>query len=206
MTAPQFPRWLARVMAWMGHTAGRVLRSVPVDALPGCLSDLPSLTREYPVLVLDSDVHTLRLLLATMQRAGLTALGVQDAALALELCRTLPVSLLVSEVTLPDRSGLLLRQEMMLERDLARIPFVVIAINMPPELEDHTQSYGALRFLLFPLTADDVQRTVEEMLLAHGNWRVPRGFRRDRYDRVRTLDETSFMIGRQRVQVARPDR
>jgi hypothetical protein len=213
---PVLPPLAARILAWLGSAVQGVLRSTPVAALPGRtarprgypvavrLHDLTRLTRHYPVLVLETGDDTLRLIMAALRSAGLTALGVQRAELALRLCRTLPISLLISDFLRRDTNGLFLRQEMLADRDLRRIPFILIAYNIPSELDDRTLSYGVLTLLTFPLSREIVEHAAREALLAHGNWRMPRGFQPDLYDQMRAPGASSFMVGRQRVLVVRP--
>ncbi len=207
--ALQSPSWLARTVAWLGRSAGRVLRSPLVEKLPVRAvrqRELPRLTARCPVLVLENGNESLTLFLAALRGVGLTALGVQRAELALHICRTLPIALLMSDFMRRDTNGLVLRREMLADPELRRIPFVLTAYNIPPELEERTQSYGVLALLTFPISREDVERTVQDALVQHGNWRTPRGFQRDLYDMLRTLDQDAFSVGQDTVRVMRPRR
>jgi two-component system, cell cycle response regulator len=117
------------------------------------------------VLVVDDAPENQDLKRSILEPFGYEVLCAGTVADALELVRKRPASLIVSDIGLPDASGLDLLQALKSEPELARIPVVIITSSHPERsMQAAAMRLGAARFLVRPLDASEVLREVESCL------------------------------------------
>jgi DNA-binding NtrC family response regulator len=114
------------------------------------------------VLIVDDEANTLASLARAFRLAGYEATVADSAARALELARSHPFDLILSDVVMPGKDGLALLEEL----KALEIPAPVIMISGQAHIEMAVRAtrLGAVDFLEKPLSTDKLLLTVEKAL------------------------------------------
>jgi DNA-binding NtrC family response regulator len=114
------------------------------------------------VLIVDDEANTLASLARAFRLAGHEATVCDDAAKALELAKSRPFDLILSDVVMPGRDGLALLQD--LKANGVAAPVVMMSGQAHIEMAVKATRLGALDFLEKPLSTDKLLLTVENAL------------------------------------------
>jgi two-component system, NtrC family, nitrogen regulation response regulator NtrX len=111
------------------------------------------------ILIVDDEANTLASLARAFRLAGHEATVCDNAARALELARTKPFDLILSDVVMPRRDGLLLLED--LKTAGVTTPVVMMSGQAHIEMAVRATRLGALDFLEKPLSTEKLLVTVE---------------------------------------------
>jgi DNA-binding NtrC family response regulator len=114
------------------------------------------------ILIVDDEANTLASLSRAFRLAGHEAVVCDNAARALELARTQPFDLILSDVVMPRRDGLLLLEDLKTAGIAA--PVVMMSGQAHIEMAVKATRLGALDFLEKPLSTEKLLVTVENAL------------------------------------------
>ncbi len=114
------------------------------------------------ILIVDDEANTLASLSRAFRLAGHEATVCDNAARALELARTQPFDLILSDVVMPKRDGLSLLED--LKAAGVAAPVVMMSGQAHIEMAVRATRLGALDFLEKPLTTEKLLVTVENAL------------------------------------------
>jgi len=114
------------------------------------------------ILIVDDEANTLASLARAFRLAGHEAVVCDNAARALELARTQPFDLILSDVVMPRRDGLLLLED--LKTAGVTAPVVMMSGQAHIEMAVRATRLGALDFLEKPLSTEKLLVTVENAL------------------------------------------
>jgi len=114
------------------------------------------------ILIVDDEANTLASLSRAFRLAGHEAVVCDNAARALELARTQPFDLILSDVVMPRRDGLALLED--LKTAGVAAPVVMMSGQAHIEMAVRATRLGALDFLEKPLTTEKLLVTVENAL------------------------------------------
>jgi len=114
------------------------------------------------ILIVDDEANTLASLARAFRLAGHEAVVCDNAARALELARTQPFDLILSDVVMPRRDGLLLLED--LKAAGVAAPVVMMSGQAHIEMAVRATRLGALDFLEKPLSTEKLLVTVENAL------------------------------------------
>ncbi|MEZ5353484.1 MAG: sigma-54 dependent transcriptional regulator [Bryobacteraceae bacterium] len=114
------------------------------------------------LLLVDDDPNTLGSLARAFRLAGYEATVCDNAVRALELARNQPFDLILSDVVMPDRDGLLLLED--LRAAGLATPVVMISGQATVEMAVRATRLGAVDFLEKPISTDKLLLTVENVL------------------------------------------
>jgi two-component system, NtrC family, nitrogen regulation response regulator NtrX len=120
------------------------------------------LPRKAHLLLVDDDPSTLASLSRAFRLAGHEATVCDNAPRALELLRTEPFDLILSDVVMPGKSGIELLED--LKSAGVKTPIVLISGQANVEMAVKATKLGALDFLEKPLSTDKLLVTVENAL------------------------------------------
>jgi two-component system, NtrC family, nitrogen regulation response regulator NtrX len=120
------------------------------------------LPRKAHLLLVDDDPNTLASLSRAFRLAGHEATVCDNAPRALELLRSEPFDLILSDVVMPGKSGLELLED--LKTTGVKTPIVLISGQANVEMAVKATKLGALDFLEKPLSTDKLLVTVENAL------------------------------------------
>jgi DNA-binding NtrC family response regulator len=120
------------------------------------------LPRKAHLLLVDDDPNTLASLSRAFRLAGHEATVCDNAARAIDLLRTEPFDLILSDVVMPGKSGLELLED--LKKAGVKTPIVLISGQANIEMAVKATKLGALDFLEKPLSTDKLLVTVENAL------------------------------------------
>ncbi len=114
------------------------------------------------ILIVDDEANTLASLARAFRLAGHEAVVCDNAARALELARAQPFDLILSDVVMPRRDGLLLLED--LKTAGVTAPVVMMSGQAHIEMAVRATRLGALDFLEKPLATEKLLVTVENAL------------------------------------------
>ena len=114
------------------------------------------------ILIVDDEANTLASLSRAFRLAGHEATVCDNAARALELARSSPFDLILSDVVMPVRDGIALLQD--LKKNGVTAPVVMMSGQAHIEMAVQATRLGALDFLEKPLSTEKLLLTVENAL------------------------------------------
>jgi len=114
------------------------------------------------ILIVDDEANTLASLYRAFRLAGHEAVVCDNAARALELARTQPFDLILSDVVMPRRDGLALLED--LKTAGVAAPVVMMSGQAHIEMAVRATRLGALDFLEKPLSTEKLLVTVDNAL------------------------------------------
>src|SRR4051795_4421347 len=114
------------------------------------------------ILIVDDEPNTLASLSRAFRLAGHEATVCDNAAKALELAKSRPFDLILSDVVMPNRDGLALLEDLKSNRVTA--PVVMMSGQAHIEMALKATRLGALDFLEKPLSTDKLLLTVDNAL------------------------------------------
>jgi DNA-binding NtrC family response regulator len=120
------------------------------------------MTSKAKILIVDDEANTLASLSRAFRLAGHEAVVCDNAARALELARTQPFDLILSDVVMPRRDGLALLED--LKTAGVAAPVVMMSGQAHIEMAVRATRLGALDFLEKPLSTEKLLVTVENAL------------------------------------------
>ena len=120
------------------------------------------MTAKANILIVDDEANTLASLSRAFRLAGHEAVVCDNAARALELARTQPFDLILSDVVMPRRDGLALLED--LKTAGVAAPVVMMSGQAHIEMAVRATRLGALDFLEKPLSTEKLLVTVENAL------------------------------------------
>ena len=122
--------------------------------------------RKAHLLIVDDEANTLASISRAFRLAGHEASVCDNAARALELARTQPFDLILSDVVMPRRDGLALLED--LRNAGINSPVVMMSGQAHIEMAVRATRLGALDFLEKPLSTEKLLVTIENVLrLSH---------------------------------------
>jgi len=114
------------------------------------------------ILIVDDEPNTLASLSRAFRLAGHEATVCDNAARALELAKTRPFDLILSDVVMPVRDGLLLLED--LKNAGVAAPVVMMSGQAHVDMAVRATKLGALDFLEKPISTDRLLLTIEHAL------------------------------------------
>ena len=120
------------------------------------------MTAKAKILIVDDEANTLASLARAFRLAGHEAVVCDNAERALELARTEPFDMILSDVVMPRRDGLALLED--LKTAGVAAPVVMMSGQAHIEMAVRATRLGALDFLEKPLTTEKLLVTVENAL------------------------------------------
>ena len=120
------------------------------------------MTARANILIVDDEANTLASLSRAFRLAGHEAVVCDNAARALELARSQPFDLILSDVVMPRRDGLALLED--LKTAGVAAPVVMMSGQAHIEMAVRATRLGALDFLEKPLTTEKLLVTLENAL------------------------------------------
>jgi two-component system nitrogen regulation response regulator NtrX len=120
------------------------------------------MTVKAKILIVDDETNTLASLSRAFRLAGHDAVVCDNAARALELARTQPFDLILSDVVMPRRDGLALLED--LKAAGVAAPVVMMSGQAHIEMAVRATRLGALDFLEKPLSTEKLLVTVDNAL------------------------------------------
>jgi CheY-like chemotaxis protein len=187
---------ITRAVEWLGASAARLLRSPLLDGLPAHTRKPPryqearvlpplvhprrprpalslaELTAHHPILHTDDERTLLDLFNLVLVRAGLTVLRTLLGREALEICRQVPVSLVITDISKPDMSGVDLLRALQDDPATAHIPVMFVTAHPVRDAQEMLHM-GAVGYYPKPMASAEFTRVVHDMLERYGNWHTP---------------------------------
>ena len=119
-------------------------------------------SKKADILIVDDEANTLGSLSRAFRLAGHEATVCDNAARALELARSKPFDLILSDVVMPGKDGLSLLEDLKTQGVAA--PVVMMSGQAHIEMAVKATRLGAIDFLEKPISTDKLLLTVENAL------------------------------------------
>ena len=116
------------------------------------------------VLIIEDEPDIQNFISRVLEFEGYQVLEAGDGKTGLEIVREKPVSLVLLDLRLPGLDGWGVLREMKQDADLARIPVVVLTAIAEPVQRRRTMHMGASQYLVKPLSANSVSKTIAAIL------------------------------------------
>lgn len=150
--AVRFRDWYRAVRPGVGHFA------VADDRQPRPAA-------RAPVLVIEDESETNRLLCELLQREGVVCQGVQEGRKALETAKSGRPAAILLDLMLPDMSGLEMVQQLRLQGSLKSIPWIVLTALDDENARRRSRELGAYAYLTKPFEPKALIDEVRELLV-----------------------------------------
>ncbi|HZV07125.1 MAG TPA: response regulator [Gemmataceae bacterium] len=119
---------------------------------------------EAPILIVEDEAETNRLLCQLLQREGVSCQGVEEGRKALSAAtQTRPAAILL-DLMLPDMSGWELMQQLRRQGSLKRIPWIALTALDDEASRQRVNELGADGYLTKPLQPQELVAEVRELL------------------------------------------
>jgi two-component system chemotaxis response regulator CheY len=116
------------------------------------------------VLVADNDANNLVFMSMVLRRFEYPVCSANNADKALETANTSALSLVIADMDLRGMSGLELMRQIRQRPRTRNIPFIIMARELTPELEEQCRQAGAAGCLSKPVQADELYRAVQPII------------------------------------------
>ena len=103
------------------------------ESQPSSNDDAPG-PRMLPVLIVDDEPDILEMLRDVLEEAGFVVLTAHDGKAALALLAHTPVALVLTDLMMPQVTGLQLAQQLRSDPRTATIPVLVMSAALPPHM------------------------------------------------------------------------
>lgn len=166
-------RWNSQtVVLWAANTGATLLllRLIRLAFVLPEWGDLPARTRANPILLTDDDHNVLTLLQLMLERLGLSVVCTPSAEEALAMCRTMPISLVISDVMKPGMSGFELLKHLRADPATRHIPLMFLSAGSSIQGIHTAMQLGADDYLVKPISFQELGVRVCGLLARRGNW------------------------------------
>ena len=146
--------------------------SGPIEAAPGpdpVAVDAPS---RGLILLVDDEPAIARAYARTLGAAGFTVVTASDGREAADVARERSFDVIVSDIAMPTMDGLELLR-MVREYDLD-VPFVIMTGGPAVDSAARAMEYGALRYLIKPVTPEDLEAVIARAVRLHQMAKIKR--------------------------------
>lgn len=118
----------------------------------------------FKVLVIDDDVHILKLFERYLQSMGFQVLKATNPFTGIALAVKHNPALILLDIYLPEVQGDVILKILKNIEITASIPIIIVSANLNKDLLNSTYSEGAGAFLSKPFTKEDLVRNVRKLL------------------------------------------
>ncbi len=149
--------------------------------------DKNSLLKGRTILVVDDSPSVRNLIVKALTKAGFHVVSAENGRKALELLSRCTPDMILSDLHMPELDGLGLCKTVHANRDLSKIPFIIMSSDGDRATMLRLLQYGASAYLVKPFNIDQLVVTAERFLSEH--------FSRIVKERERLESERQFLIG-----------
>jgi len=116
------------------------------------------------VLIIEDEVDIQTFASRVLELEGYHVLKADDGERGMEIIREKPVSLVLLDLRLPGRDGWSILREIKRSPELSKIPVVVLTAIAETPQRRRTLRMGATTYLIKPLSAHSLSRTIVDIL------------------------------------------
>jgi CheY-like chemotaxis protein len=143
---------------------GQGIKPSALRPAPWQIERLQAHTLSYPILVTDDDTMSRTLYRALFQHDSLTHLDTRDSAEALRICRSQPVSVVISDIMKPKMDGLQMLQHLRADPATSHIPLLFVTGSS--RMRETALQAGADGFLCKPCHPNEILQEIWRLLFA----------------------------------------
>lgn len=131
-------------------------------------SSLTAYTRDYPILLTDDEPHILSLYEHILDRQELHYISTREGLEALHICRTRPISLIISDLQKPYINGLEILRELRADSLTGHLPFMLVTATPSYAVQDHLKQLGGDGYLIKPFPVIHFVEMAQRLVRLHG--------------------------------------
>jgi len=120
------------------------------------------------VLIIEDEIDIQNFVSRVLELEGYQVLKANEGETGLEIMRENPVSLVLLDLRLPGRDGWSVLHEMSQNTELSKIPVIVLTAVADTLQRRRTLRMGATRYLVKPMSAHSLARTITNILHQSG--------------------------------------
>ena len=135
------------------------------------------MTKKYEaktVLIIEDDFDVQKFVSRVLELEGYQVLKANDGEKGMEIIRENPVALVLLDLRLPGRDGWSVLHEIRHDTELSRIPVIVITAVADAMQRRRTLQMGATKYLIKPMSAHSLAKTIAGILHQSGSHRTIR--------------------------------
>ena len=118
------------------------------------------------IMTVDDAATMRRMISFTLKGAGHAVLEAGDGAEALNILRTRPVDLVISDVNMPNMDGLTLTRQLRALPQFPRLPIILLTTESTPEKKAEGRAAGATGWIIKPFQQEQLLAVVAKVLPA----------------------------------------
>lgn len=118
----------------------------------------------FRVLIVDDNEDNRMLLVDGLRMLGLQTVGLGDGRRAVEIARTQPIDLIITDLSMPDMDGFALIQQLRGNTATAHIPIVATSASVYPQDRARSLGHGADIFLPKPVEMEQLLNALDALL------------------------------------------
>ncbi len=116
------------------------------------------------IMIVDDYVPSHRLMTFVLEQHGYAVVTALDGQQALKRLSTVPVDLVVTDLTMPHMDGIELARAIRSNQHQAHLPIIMVTGSVKEQDEVKAAGVGVNAFLTKPVDSDDLVREVETLL------------------------------------------
>lgn len=116
------------------------------------------------ILAVDDSASIRDMVSVTLRCAGYEVVAAQDGVMALELARQQRVSLVLSDVNMPNMDGIALTRELRAMNEYRFTPILLLTTESSAEYKREARRVGASGWILKPFDPDQLITTVKRVI------------------------------------------
>ena len=130
---------------------------------------MTSKTKTKTVLIIEDDLDIQNFISRVLELEGYRVIRANDGRTGLEMINNNPVSLVLLDLRLPGPDGWSILQEIKGNPAISKVPVVVLTAIAETVQRRRTLRMGASRYLIKPLSAHHLSKTVASILHQEGS-------------------------------------
>lgn len=116
------------------------------------------------VLIVDDNTTVQRVLALTLRKEGYEVLSATSGVEALELLDEHEISIIISDIAMPEMDGITFVSQVRENPRLAHLPVIMLTASGQDEDRDQAKAVGANGFLTKPASSRELVETVNDLL------------------------------------------
>lgn len=116
------------------------------------------------ILIIDDQIDLLSSLVAIFELEGYEATDKSNGLAGLDEARRAPPDLVISDINLPQLSGLDIARQLRTNPQTMHIPIIMITADPNPDLDHLSMAAGANHLLRKPFNVDELLNVVRQLL------------------------------------------
>ena len=117
-------------------------------------------------MTVDDATTMRRMIVFALKATGHTVVEAPDGVVALQMARSRPMDLIITDVNMPNMNGLDLTRELRALPAYSRVPIILLTTESDPEMKSKGRAAGATGWIVKPFQPEQLVAVVAKVLPA----------------------------------------